>query len=66
MATSTCPKCTSTKFELKTSEIEGARFNVNLIQCASCGAVVGVVDYYNVPNLLEKLAVRLGVKDLLR
>ena len=34
------------------------------IQCASCGAVVGVTEYLNVPVLFEKIAKKLGVNLL--
>lgn len=64
MPRSTCPKCDSTRFELAQSEPNGSRFKVNFIQCASCGAVVGVMDYYSVPSLLEKIAAKLGFKLL--
>ena len=30
------------------------------IQCVACGTVVGTTDFYNVPSLLEKLALKLG------
>lgn len=64
MASSTCAKCNSHRFELATAEPKGSKFKVNFIQCASCGAVVGVLDYYNVPLLLEKIASKLGFKLL--
>ena len=62
MATSTCPKCDSHRFEMKEHSPEGSRLKVNFVQCRSCGAVVGVMDYLSVPLLLEKLADKLGVK----
>ncbi len=34
---------------------------LTFIQCSSCGAVVGTIDYVNVPELLERLAEKLGV-----
>jgi len=61
MATSTCPKCSSTSFESKTLSPSGSNFKVVTVQCSSCGAVVGVTDYYNTALLLEKIAKKLGI-----
>ncbi|MGU7844119.1 hypothetical protein ACV22V_32285 [Burkholderia sp. AW33-5] len=61
MATSTCPKCDNTSFETKTISPYGSNFKVNTVQCRSCGAVVGVMDYYNTAVLLEKIAKKLGI-----
>ncbi len=62
MATATCPKCDSRRFELSTAEPKGAKYKMTFVQCSSCGAVVGVTDYYSVPSLLEKIADKLGVR----
>lgn len=62
MATSSCPKCTSKCFEIKEAEPQNSRYKVLFVQCSSCGAVVGVLDYHNVPNLLEIIAAKLGFK----
>ena len=62
MASSQCPKCESGTFETKEAVPRGSGFKVVFIQCASCGAVVGVTDLYNIPVLLEKIAKKLGVK----
>jgi len=59
--TSTCPKCSNTSFEVKNAEPRESEYILTFIQCSSCGAVVGVTDYLNVPALLEKLAKKLGV-----
>lgn len=61
MATSTCPKCTSTTFEIKMNEPRGSRFKVFFIQCTSCGAVVGTMEYYNTAVMLEKIGKKLGI-----
>jgi hypothetical protein len=62
MAMSKCPKCDSHLFEMKQApRISGSNFKLNFIQCSSCGAVVGVVDYFNIPILLRKIAAKLGV-----
>lgn len=60
MATSKCPKCDSVSFELKAGEPHGSKYKIMFIQCRSCGGVVGVTDYYNIPVLLEKIAKKLG------
>ena len=61
MATSRCAKCESRRFEMKEAEPETSKYKVMFIQCASCGAVVGVVDYYNVPSLLGKIGRKMGI-----
>jgi len=62
VATSKCAKCDSTRFELVLKDgISGSRYKFNFIQCASCGAVVGVVDYYNIGAVLEKIGKKIGV-----
>ncbi len=37
-----------------------SNYKLLYVQCADCGAVVGVMDYHNVGTLLGKLAKRLG------
>jgi uncharacterized Zn finger protein len=61
MATSSCPKCSGSSFEMKENgNVRNASFKIMFIQCSSCGTVVGTTDYYNVPSLLEKIARKLG------
>ena len=61
MATSTCVKCNGTIFEVKeNANVRHSAFKIMFIQCASCGAVVGTTDYFNVPSLLEKMAAKMG------
>lgn len=43
MATSKCPACPSTSFEMIEATIDGAKYKNKFIQCARCGAVVGVL-----------------------
>ena len=61
MAIPRCPKCESSSFE--NSEVEPRRSNFKLIfvHCSSCGAVVGVVDYYNIGAELKEIRAKLGV-----
>lgn len=47
MAYSTCPKCTSTSFEVKEAEPRGSSYKLIFVQCSSCGAVVGTMPYYD-------------------
>lgn len=62
MATSKCSKCNCTNFEMKEANIIGSKFKYYFIQCASCGAVIGVVPYHNTNVLLEQIANKLGIK----
>ena len=52
MATSNCPRCENTSFEVQILDIERAHFKHLCVQCARCGSVVGVLDFYNVGNML--------------
>lgn len=59
MALSKCVKCNSMKFEHKIAEPAGSRFKLAFIQCAACGGVVGVMDYYNIGAQITGLEKRL-------
>lgn len=52
MAFSKCPKCNGTLWELAEVEPGGSNFKWFFVQCSSCGAPVGVVDYF--PNTTLK------------
>jgi hypothetical protein len=62
MAISTCLKCGGHLFETVESEPMGSNFKLWFVQCATCGGVVGVTDYYNIGETLHVLAAKLGVK----
>lgn len=47
MTLSQCVKCGNKLFELVEGPVKGSNFKLNFIQCTSCGAVVGVVPYYD-------------------
>jgi hypothetical protein len=64
MATSKCVKCDSHRFELVEQTPARAVFKYNFVQCASCGGVVGVVEYFNIGGMLQTLAKKLGFGDL--
>jgi uncharacterized Zn finger protein len=50
MAVSTCVKCgEKDQFEVVLKEsIPGTNYKLAFVQCARCGGVVGVLDYYNI------------------
>jgi hypothetical protein len=60
MATSTCVKCGGRHFELKEASPTNSQFKVNFVQCASCGGVVGVLDYYNIGQELQIIKKTIG------
>ena len=64
MAVSTCPKCESTVFEIKEHEPRGSSFKYGFVQCAACGAVVGVMDFFNIGGMLQSLAKKLGIGSI--
>ena len=47
MACSTCPKCTSTSFEVKEAAPRNSTYKLIFVQCSGCGAVAGVLPYYD-------------------
>jgi predicted nucleic-acid-binding Zn-ribbon protein len=61
---STCVKCGGTFFETRTVEPSGSNFKVTFVQCSNCGGVVGVMDFYNIGGMLQKLASKLGVGNI--
>lgn len=54
MAVSSCPKCGNFTFEMKVVEPRDSNYKLNFVQCASCGAVVGVLDYFNIGAKIAK------------
>jgi hypothetical protein len=64
MANSSCPKCGQHIFEAKECTPQHSNFKVQFIQCASCGTVVGTMDYWSISNLIIELAKKLGVNLL--
>jgi hypothetical protein len=51
---STCAKCGGGMFKVVTQEPAGSNYKSNFIQCSSCNAPIGVVDYYNTGAQLEE------------
>jgi uncharacterized Zn finger protein len=63
MATqSTCPKCVNHQFESKVETPKNSNYPLQMIRCTSCGCVVGVLEYYNLGYMLDKIAAALNVK----
>ncbi len=63
MAHSKCPKCEFNKFELSECSPKTANFKIMLVQCSSCGTVVGTTNYFNTANLLGKIAEKLNIDE---
>lgn len=59
MARSTCPKCDSHNFELVENCPSESNFKFMFVQCVSCGAVVGVMDYYNIGAKLKTIEAKI-------
>ncbi|MHB8063851.1 MAG: hypothetical protein ACYDG2_14675 [Ruminiclostridium sp.] len=59
MAWSTCPKCNSHNFEVVEKSPSVSNFKLMFVQCLYCGAVVGVMDYYNIGQRLDELEKKL-------
>jgi len=62
MAVSSCPRCEGSAFESKPAQPAGSRFKVRFIQCASCGTVVGVLEYFDVGTMVQMLGEKLGIR----
>lgn len=62
MAASRCPRdaCGGTTFEIKEVRVRDASYRMNAVQCATCGAVVGIRDFQNTSVLVQELAKKLG------
>lgn len=62
MATSVCPKCGGSQFEIALHDnVKNARVKFYFIQCSACGCVVGTHEYHNIGTLIYKLAKKMGV-----
>jgi len=54
MAYSKCPHCGNSYFEVKEVSPSGSRYKLNFVQCSSCGAPFGVLDYMNISAMLTQ------------
>lgn len=55
MVSSKCPKCENGTFEMVDVTLNNAKFPTTLVQCTSCGTVVGITDYENVVEKLKRI-----------
>jgi hypothetical protein len=63
MALSICVRCGGNTFEvIEQRSVKNSNFKLNFVQCSGCGGVVGVLDFYNIGNMLHELAQKLGVR----
>jgi hypothetical protein len=51
MAISKCGKCDKTTFETKVVKMVDGKTEVTMVQCATCGNVVGVLDPKSLMNV---------------
>lgn len=61
MATSKCASCGSFMFETKEVTPSNSNFKLTFVQCAMCGGVVGVLDFFNIGQLIHDLARKLRI-----
>jgi uncharacterized Zn finger protein len=63
MPASICPKCSTKVFEMvEKDDVKNSNFKMMFIQCANCGTVVGVTDYFNVGQMLRMIMDKLEIK----
>jgi len=43
------------------AEPNTSNFKVLFIQCAACGGVAGVMDFYNIGQLIHNFAKKMGI-----
>ena len=53
---SKCPRCDATGFEIAVESPTGSKAKICFVRCATCGAVVGAVDYGGIGAMLDDLA----------
>jgi hypothetical protein len=61
MALSKCVKCENTLFEVVENTPARANYKLNFVQCSRCGGVVGVLDFYNIGEMLSRISRKLGI-----
>lgn len=63
MALSSCIRCNGSQFELRERrDIANANYAMFLVQCASCGGVVGATPFYD-PGITA-VTVKDGIKKI--
>ncbi|EAW0247208.1 hypothetical protein FGP36_15125 [Salmonella enterica] len=60
-ATTKCPKCDGTSFELATNtKVKGCGHQMFFVQCSSCGCAISAISAREV-HLVEQIAKKVGV-----
>lgn len=63
MPTSKCPTCSHHSFEMRrATKIVNSKHAYSFVQCAKCGAVVGVTEEPYIPMIIEYHGNKLGIK----
>lgn len=62
MGWSKCPSCKNGTFTIEENVPSGSPYKLIFVRCSSCGAVVGVMDYLNIGDLL--LAQNRALKEI--
>jgi translation initiation factor 2 beta subunit (eIF-2beta)/eIF-5 len=62
MALPACVKCGSHRFEMVEHTPIGSSFRLMFVQCASCGGVVSVQDFFNLGEMLRKIGKKIGIE----
>jgi len=57
----TCPKCGTSVFAVSEFAPQNSNYKLYAVHCKSCGAVVGVLPYQYVPDLIYRLAKKLNI-----
>ncbi len=62
MAIPRCPKpnCDGANFSMSELTPSGSEYKYSAVCCSRCGAVVGVLDFFNLGSLLKKIQKKLG------
>jgi transcription initiation factor IIE alpha subunit len=63
MAYSKCPSCNNSYFELKENSPTDSQFKLQFVQCSSCGAVVGAMDYWNLGTVSKDIEKKVNKID---
>lgn len=50
---SSCAKCGGGNFKVVEKEPQGSNFKLNFVQCSSCNAPIGVLDFFNLGSLMK-------------
>lgn len=58
---SKCAECKGEKYELAECKPINSKHKILLIQCATCGTVVGALDQYDIGFFVSQIAAKLGI-----